>query len=360
MTAFLVAVLAVFLYWEIAMPSRISLRVAVSMDGYEEQIACWENQQREYVIFLPSGISMSQVRLQTDTASPIWIGDMQVYSDMSCEAWMMDTSYPLFYTYLGRKWQGSVRFVTMSSVAMHIDTESGSIDQIHSSKKHREEGTLRIYDADGRNVYEGGLESFGGRGNSSWENYEKKPYNLKLSAEADLLGMGSAQKWILLANAADMTHIRNRLVLDFAADVGLAYTPQSRWVDLYINGEYRGLYLLCERNEIHAQRVDVSAQQGILVSMDSESKLMGEPDPYVVTENGQAFSLENTTIDAERVQVLLQSVENAIMAEDGTDPVTGKSWKELIDIDSWQENTWWKSCLETWMPVVKVSISIVI
>ena len=30
-----------------------------------------------------------------------------------------------------------------------------------------------------------------------------------------------------------------------------------------------------------------------------------------------------------------QSVENAILAEDGTDPVTGKKWMELIDLDSW-------------------------
>ena len=335
LTALFLAMVAVFLYWEIELQGDVPLEVTISMDGREEQVTCWENQKGECMIFLPAGSSMNQVHLQIDTINPLLIGGIKVYSGMSCEAWSVDTKHPLSYISWGREFNGSVTFVTMSSATMHIDTESGSLAQIHGSRKYREQGTLRIYDADGRNVYEGSLDSFGGRGNSSWENYEKKPYYLKLSTEADLLGMGTAQKWVLLANAADMTHIRNRFVFDFARNAGLVFTPQSQWVDLYINGEYRGLYLLCERNEIHSQRVDISAEQGVLVVMDSESKLMGELNPYVVTENGQAFGLVNTAVDPEYVIELLQSVENAILAEDGIDPTTGKSWQELIDIDSW-------------------------
>ena len=335
LTTLLLAMVAVFIYYEINLQNNISLSATISLDGYEEQLICWEDQQGEWFFYLPAGASMNQVHLQIDSNNPLLIDGIQIHSGMSCEAWSVDIKYPLSYIYWGRKIEGNVTFVATSCATMHIDTESGSLVQIHGSRKHREQGVLRIYDADGKSVYEGSLEAFGGRGNSSWESHEKKPYNLKLSADADLLGMGAAKKWILLANAADMTHIRNRFVYEFADDAGLAFTPQSQWVDLYINGEYRGLYLLCERNEIHDQRVDISAEQGVLVSMDSESKLMGESNPYVVTESGQAFELTNTAVVPERVLALLQSVENAIMAEDGIDPVTGKTWQDLIDIDSW-------------------------
>ena len=69
--------------------------------------------------------------------------------------------------------------------------------------------------------------------------------------------MGAAKKWILLANAFDASNINNKMAYDFAAKAGCAYTPECRWVDLYLNGAYTGLYLLSERNEVDSQRVDI-------------------------------------------------------------------------------------------------------
>ena len=48
-----------------------------------------------------------------------------------------------------------------------------------------------------------------------------------------------------------------------------------------------------------------------------------------------ALRLRDTGMEAEEVRAVLQSVENAILADDGMDPVTGKHWRELIDVDSW-------------------------
>lgn len=36
-----------------------------------------------------------------------------------------------------------------------------------------------------------------------------------------------------------------------------------------------------------------------------------------------------------QMEGILQSVENAIVSESGVDPITGKHWQELIDLDSW-------------------------
>ena len=53
------------------------------------------------------------------------------------------------------------------------------------------------------------------------------------------------------------------------------------------------------------------------------------------TEGGTSLRVHQSGISLEDVQKLWQSVENAIFAEDGIDPVTGKHLWDLIDLDSW-------------------------
>ena len=77
------------------------------------------------------------------------------------------------------------------------------------------------------------------RGNST-SSGAKKPYNIKLSAKKDVLEMGRAKKWCLLANMYDKTMLRNKLSYDFAAEIGMDFVSSSEFVELYLNGEYRG------------------------------------------------------------------------------------------------------------------------
>lgn len=53
-----------------------------------------------------------------------------------------------------------------------------------------------------------------GRGNYTWT-LAKKPYQIKLDGSKPVLGMGSAKTWILLANYADMSLMRNKLAYDW-------------------------------------------------------------------------------------------------------------------------------------------------
>ena len=70
---------------------------------------------------------------------------------------------------------------------------------------------MRLYTADGKLDAEAVVESLQGRGNSTWLWREKKPYSLRLSGETDLLGMGQASNWILLADAFDLSLLNNKL-----------------------------------------------------------------------------------------------------------------------------------------------------
>lgn len=218
--------------------------------------------------------------------------------------------------------------------ALFVDVRSGSMDHIHQEKGNSEAGSLRLYQADGSLDYAGSFDVLEGRGSSTWER-EKKPYDLELSAEADLLGMGAAKRWVLLANAMDPSQLRNKIVYDFARTLGLPYTPECQWVNLYLNGEYTGLYLLCERNEIHPQRVNLTGDACFLVSKEWEWRMEAQKQAYVQLDSRAALRLRDTNMTPEAVKAVFQSAENAILAEDGMDPVTGKHWRELIDVDSW-------------------------
>ena len=94
------------------------------------------------------------------------------------------------------------------------------------------------------------------RGNST--SYAlKKPFNIILSKNTDILGMGSSGKWVLLANTFDKTLLRNKLVYDFSADIGLKYSPESRFVDLYFDGRNLGCYQLTQAIETGRNRVNI-------------------------------------------------------------------------------------------------------
>ncbi len=95
-----------------------------------------------------------------------------------------------------------------------------------------------------------------GRGNSSWE-FPKKPYNLKLATKSSLLGMPRDKRWILLANWMDRTLVRNEVAFFVARQLGFAWSVHGRFVELFVDGRYRGNYYLCEKIKRSPYRVDI-------------------------------------------------------------------------------------------------------
>lgn len=115
-----------------------------------------------------------------------------------------------------------------------------------------------------------GSASIRGRGNSSWSWYDKKPYRIKLDEKHKLLGLGKAKSWVLLANYRDVTDLMNTFVFEAAQWLGMPYTNHTRYVELFINGDYRGVYQLTEQVQQDKNRVAVSDDQGMLLSLDQD------------------------------------------------------------------------------------------
>jgi hypothetical protein len=107
-----------------------------------------------------------------------------------------------------------------------------------------------------------------GRGNSSFLWYDKKPYRLKLIDKHKMLGLNKAKSWVLLANYRDVTDMMNTYVFELGRWLGLPYTNHTRYVELFLNGDYKGVYQLTEQIQQNKNRVDISEDRGILISLD--------------------------------------------------------------------------------------------
>ena len=316
-------------------PMSLSVRSGTEI----ERIASWEDDKGDLYFFLPSYANLADAQIQKKTDDMLYIGLDELTDGMTLECYEIGSPYHLVCTSGVRIQERTVTFLKSAELpTLYIDTQSGSMEYIHTQKGNEESGELRLYDPAGTLCYSGKIDNMNGRGNASWEESEKKPYSLTLDTDADLLGMGSAKRWILLANAMDSSHIRNKLAFELASTMGLEYTAESEWVDLYLNGNYAGLYLLSERNEVHRERVNI-AGDGFLVSMEMQNRLVGQHYPHVLTESGLAFRLHYPlsvgTNSMDKVEQTLQTVENALLSENGKDPKTDLTWDSIIDIDSW-------------------------
>ncbi len=116
---------------------------------------------------------------------------------------------------------------------------------------------LSIISPTGRTAYARMNALIKGRGNATWRG-EKKPYELKLPHRRGLCDMSPSKKWALLANYFEPTKMYNKLAFDVSGDIGLEYSIESDWVDLYANGYYLGNYLLCKEPGIDESGLDLT------------------------------------------------------------------------------------------------------
>jgi len=339
------------------------------------EIACWYSKQdRFFYLFLPSMMNASRLYVHFDQEEPILIDGVSVRNGGVSDAFVPGRSLQVET----RKGNFQVRVLQSANLpALWVVTQSGSLNAIHAKKTHKEPSNLLMLNADGRAVYRGNLQYIKSRGEASFR-YAKKPYQIKLEKSADLLGTGKAKKWILLAMYNDYSLLRNKLTFEMAEAAGLPYTVRSGHVDLYLNREYRGTYLLCEKIEIGTNRIPIQDLEkatetvnesplsdysrfgsrqyaantakghqipidpedisgGYLIELDYPHRYKDDPSGFV-TARGQAVNIKEpkyaSKAQVETIQAFMQSFENALFAPTGVDSVTGKHYSEFVDMDS--------------------------
>lgn len=97
-----------------------------------------------------------------------------------------------------------------------------------------------------------------GRGNASWNYTDKKAYRLKFDEKVGILGLNPDKDWVLVSNYFDKSLVRNALAHKMADCLeNLYYNPTHIMVDLFINGEYRGVYSIADKIETSKQKIDL-------------------------------------------------------------------------------------------------------
>ncbi len=185
-----------------------------------------------------------------------------------------------------------------------------------------------------------------GHGNTTWRTRElyKKPYLLKTNEEVSFFGLPASRKWILLANTADKTSLRNFFALYLSKNVfnNFEWTPNQNFITLFVNGRYEGLYALTEKVEIQKGRIDIDSGSG---SFLAEINLHLDRTWNFVSEANVPLSIRKpedlTDKEYEGHQERIQMLENKIMSlkDFSAEPLSVQekelsALSEIFDLDS--------------------------
>ena len=374
----------------IAVAETLSLPDITYQAGSEgETISLWELGNNYYFLFLPSFADLTALSLQLGDEPAVLTAADQSITISSGEPFDLTSLYSEIpsdgvYPFTLSRDSESIfanAIVSGNIGSMYItsaDPENAGKKYVEETKGNKASGQITLLRADGSTVYTGELKQIKGRGNTTW-GYPKKPYQIKLREKIDLLETGdsdeAASTWILLANYWDRSLFRNALTYDLAAELGLAYSPNSRSVDLYYDGKYRGTYLLCEKTEVATGRVDIHNLEkdfekanaevedfdelpteggdkpyqyvmglndpddlsgGYLLELDFPNRAKAEKsyfvtdrDYYVVSKSPEYLS-ENAIV---YIREFYQEFEDAVF-NGGVNPKTGKSYTDYVDLES--------------------------
>ena len=175
-----------------------------------------------------------------------------------------------------------------------------------------------------------------GRGNSSW-GMPQKSYKIEFVNKQAMLGMPKDRDWALIANYADKTLMKNYLMYNLSKQLGASYAPRCKFVDLYLNKEYLGVYLLTETVKIGKNRVNIPKnEQSYLIEFDLKKK---DNDQYIIPFQERIYNIhfpQKASDSAKQTfTAFIRNFEEYLKKEDFTN-----SLSQWIDIDAYIKHYW--------------------
>jgi subtilisin-like proprotein convertase family protein len=216
--------------------------------------------------------------------------------------------------------------------------------------------TARNYLTDPFNHYnlKVGIET---RGASS-SNFPKKSYRIELwdqnnqDVDSALCGFAADNDWVLSAQYTDKTLMRGMLTFDLIRRMGW-WAPHVKPVELILNGEYKGIYLLMEKVKRDNDRVDIAKLDstelsgddltgGYILKLDKNSGQSnpGWTSPYAPWPSGSPIEINYEYPAADEImleqinyiQAYVDSFEDALAGPNFADPIVG--YRKYVDINS--------------------------
>ena len=185
-----------------------------------------------------------------------------------------------------------------------------------------------------------------GRGNSSW-GFDKKPYRIKFNKKQSVLGSTyQAKSWTLIANHSDKSLLRNYMAYEMGDRFDeIAFSSKHNLVDLYLNNQYQGVYLLCDQMQTGEGRVAIDesiaadGNNGYLIERDARAPGEGVLNQDYFVFQGQEYTIKTPDTEDE-TYLNNKDVEIAYISnymQQCLTAITSGTWdqvKDLIDVDS--------------------------
>ena len=208
-----------------------------------------------------------------------------------------DAEYGVYNRYSFTAMQGG----EIPTIYITLKDGDDSMLRINSSQSAVETGTIRMIDTDGSVTYEGDLTRIKGHGLTSYERSTrvntKNSYNINLGDKAELLkGAGRSKKWSLLRirtwGEYDATGVS--YVTAFASYNALVkdryFNLCSRFVDVYIDGIYWGVYVLTERMDINGSMNVTDLEEKTDMPSSKTKSVQGKKSDPAIAKGIQSYS----------------------------------------------------------------------
>lgn len=159
---------------------------------------------------------------------------------------------------------GSLDFVT-EPVASHVSSSVASWTPGYKipPAPYYEKCTVTLTDKDGKECLSAAEANVKVRGN--WTTfYDKKPLRIKFEQKQSMLELNDGaemKNWVLIASYKDVSMLRDKAALSISREIlgkDSLYAADAEFVEVYINNEYWGVYLLSEMQQINENRVNIT------------------------------------------------------------------------------------------------------
>mgnify|MGYP003312781868 FL=1 len=291
-------------------------------------------------IYLPGGVDESKLTLSWDGNIKVFVNDVKYASG---EAPIPAAGKSVIYRVKKGLSSAYITFKTMKgsedvkAMFLNLDESMGTIADMNADPNHE----TSCYGKAKYGKYDEYI-SIKGRGNSTWRR-DKKPYNITFFKDenfekkqgVELVKGVKTKKWSLLANFMDNALLRNKVGLDLAKELGIGL--DTEFVDLYMNGEYLGNYLITPKN-------DYKAPDGGYI-LENDNYVEGEGgDPQFnlegMVELGKIFDITKTLtiFDGYYNRMTIKSLGDQAEAAGETNETVkdyvSRAWSAVLDRNS--------------------------
>lgn len=200
---------------------------------------------------------------------------------------------------LYEKWELEERELPVLTIDILDGTKLEDVD-----KENYLDSNLNLFNTEEEYELKDTLAEFRGRGNSSWFGFDKKGFKIKFDKKQGLFGQAKNKHWVLVAEGYDTSLTKNKVAYTLGNKVftNIEYSTKAHYLDVYINGDYHGIYLLLEHKRVGKGRVYIESEFNEL-----DTGYLLEYDAYANRDNDNVDGIDYFKVKGLRHPFLVKS-----------------------------------------------------